>query len=338
MAYIRKTTGGRWRVEVEKLGIRDSDTFDTKREAENWGATREAEILAGRRGVFPRKTLGAVMDEYVERFSSKKGGSRWEELRVALFKREFPWLAGKVMCDTTTADWARWRDERLKGTATLKGVSGSTVIREIHLWSAIYHKARKELGPYCAASPLTDLDKPRANPLREARWDRGLIKKVVRRLGYRTGQPPQDKQQEVAYAILVALRTAMRCQEVLSLSDENTNLTTRVAVVNHKMQYCTGAPRKVPMQPQAAKLLKPLAGKGRYFSMSPSQLDGLWRKHRDQMLVTGITFHDTRAEAITRLSRKVDVLRLSAITGIKDLKLLNERYYRESAEDIAASL
>lgn len=317
------------------MGVRESETFPTKGEARRWGISREAEIMAVGRGQFPRVTLAKALDEYERRFSSQKAGRRAEGLRFTAFKREFPWLAGKVMCETTTADWARWRDERLRK------VKASTVLRDINLFSAVYHKASKEMGPYCEGSPLTDMDKPAEPPARTAVWDWRTIRRVLRYLGYRTGVPPVNKSGEVAYAILVALRTAMRAQEVLSLSDANVDMTTRVAMVNHKMQYTTGEPRAVPMQRQAVRLLAPLrkrAAGGRWFTMTPKQLDGLWRKRRDQMLVTGITYHDTRGTAITRLARKYDVLTLSRITGIKDLRLLNERYYRERADQIAARL
>lgn len=43
-------------------------------------------------------------------------------------------------------------------------------------------------------------------------------------------------------------------------------------------------------------------------------------------------------EALTRLARRYDVLTLSRISGIKDLKMLMERYYRERADQVAARL
>lgn len=49
-------------------------------------------------------------------------------------------------------------------------------------------------------------------------------------------------------------------------------------------------------------------------------------------------FHDSRADALTRLSRRMDVLRLSKISGHKDLNQLLEAYYRESAADVAATI
>ena len=336
MAYIEKTAAGKYRAHVEKHGVRESQTFPTKAEARGWAATREAEILAGARGQFPRKTLAEVLELYVKRVSSKKGGAHWEELRVAAFLRDFPRLAGKVISETTTADWAEWRDTRLRT------VTGSTVQREINLFSAVYHSAMHELGPYVASSPLTKLTKPKENPARSSTWGWSTTRQVLRRLGYVTGRVPVTKAEELAYALLVALRTAMRISEVLSLGDENVNLQTRVATADHKMRYVTGAPRRVPMQPHVVRLLTVLRARGleggRYFDTTPTRVDSLWRSYRDSLLIENLTIHDTRGTAITRLSRKVDVLTLSRITGIRDLRLLNERYYRERDEEIAARL
>ena len=49
-------------------------------------------------------------------------------------------------------------------------------------------------------------------------------------------------------------------------------------------------------------------------------------------------FHDTRAEALTQLSRKVDVMTLAKISGHKDLSIMQNTYHRETAEDIAARM
>ena len=71
--------------------------------------------------------------------------------------------------------------------------------------------------------------------------------------------------------------------------------------------------------------------------MSSAVLDALFRKARDRLLIKDLHFHDSRAEALTRLSRKVDVLTLAKISGHKDLRIL-QGYYRETAEQIAARL
>jgi integrase len=74
------------------------------------------------------------------------------------------------------------------------------------------------------------------------------------------------------------------------------------------------------------------------FGLTSRQIDALWRKIRGKAGVEGLNFHDARAWALTRLSRRVDVLTLARISGHRDLSLLMRVYYRESAADIAARL
>ena len=50
--------------------------------------------------------------------------------------------------------------------------------------------------------------------------------------------------------------------------------------------------------------------------------------------LAGITFHDTRHAACTRLAKKLHVLELARMIGHRDLKSLMI-YFNESAEDTA---
>jgi integrase len=79
------------------------------------------------------------------------------------------------------------------------------------------------------------------------------------------------------------------------------------------------------------------------FTVTAASLETLFRKERDRLAVatpsfSTLHFHDSRAEALTRLARRVDVMTLAKISGHKDLSILQNTYYRESAEDIAARL
>jgi integrase len=53
--------------------------------------------------------------------------------------------------------------------------------------------------------------------------------------------------------------------------------------------------------------------------------------------VAGVHFHDARSEAVTRLSRKLDVMQLARMIGHRDLASLMA-YYAERPEDIADRL
>lgn len=329
MAHYRKQGKG-WRAEVARNGVRQSGTFATKAEAVGWATKVEAEIMATRRGQFPRKTLADAIDRYEREISRHKGGRRVEELRFDAFLRAFPELAGTVLSEIRTPDLVAWRDARLKT------VTPGTVRREANQLRNLFSIARAE-WKWCGESPFVGFRIPTDNPPRERRVLPAEVRAICRWLGYRTGRV-QTKQQEVALAFLLALRTAMRAGELLSLSDQTVDLERRVVSVPHKTQHLTGRPRVIPLTRQAVRLLWPMMGRGKVFTVSAASLDALFRKARDNLLIRDMHFHDSRAEALTRLARKVDVMTLARISGHKDINLLLSTYYRESAEDIAARL
>jgi len=332
MAYIRKQRG-RWRAEVAKSGVRLSKVFDTKAEATGWAAQEEAAIAAADAGKFPARTLAEALTRYEEEVSPSKRGKDWEIKRLASFREQLKKVDGagdvlaKVISKVTTDDMGRWRDGRLKT------VTKGTVQREINLLRNVFTIARKE-WKWTGPNPFSDLRQPGENPARRRRPTWAEIKRLCRSLGYRTNRV-ETKQQEVALAYLIGLRTAMRAGEILSLSDDRVDLEARVARVPHKTQHLTGELRHVPLTKHGVRLLRKLAGRGQYFTVTSASLDALFRKARDRLLIEDLHFHDSRAEALTRLSRKVDVMTLARISGHKDLRVLLESYYRESAADIA---
>jgi integrase len=327
--YIRKVKGGH-RAEVERLGVRDSKTFRTKAEATSWGAQREAEILATKRGAFPRKTLQDAIDRYRKDVSPRKGGSRAEGLRFDALSRDYPALVGKQLSEIRTPDWVEWRNARLKT------VIPASVRRDVNLFRNLFSVARDE-WKWCGESPFKGFSVPSDSAPRERRVAMHEVKKLCRWLGYVTGKVT-GKQQEVALAFLLALRTGMRAGELLSLTPKNVDLVRRVARVAHKTQHLTGRPREIPLTKHAVRLLKPMMGREQVFTVGAKSLDAMFRKARKALLIEDLHFHDSRAEALTRLARRVDVMTLARISGHKDLKLLLSTYYRESAEDIAARL
>jgi len=322
--YVRRQRE-KWRVEVQRNGTRVSAVFETKSAATQWGIREEASLIAESRGAYPKRTFAEATDRYVEKVSSLKAGERFERMRLEALKRDFPDLAGKVLSKLTTADLVGWRDARL-----LK-VSKGSVQRDINLLSHVFTKARGE-WKWMGESPLTGMQAPGDNPPRDRLPTNSEIRRILRWLGHVTGRLPTTKQQEAAFAFLLALRTGMRAGEVLQLGP--TTVAGSVATVEHKMQYRTGKPRKVPLSRHSIRLLKGFSG----FTVSSASLDALFRKARDSLLIKDLHFHDARAAALTRFSRKVDVLELARISGHKDLRVLMQVYYRASSEDIAGRL
>jgi integrase len=332
MAYIRKVRG-KWKVEIERAGVRTSKTFDLKATATAWAAREEAAILDGARGQFPRRTVAEALERYEREVSVDKRGRRAEGLRFTAFQRDFSWLAAKVLHEVGTDDLNRWRDARLKV------VSKGSVQRDINLLRNVWSIARDE-WKWCGESPWKGLRMPGDNPPRDQLPTWREIRRIVRWLGYRTGRRPTTKYQEVAWAFMVALRSAMRAGEVMGLESTSVDLVRRTARLGtHKMLEAEGV-RVVPLTRGTVRLLGVLmAGvTGSPWTIKAASLDALFRKGRDACLLKHLHFHDSRAMALTMLARRVDVMTLARVSGHRDLNLLLRTYYRESPEQIAARL
>lgn len=336
MAHIRKYKTG-WRVEIQRKGVRKSGVFRTKAEAQAWAAEIELEILSGENDKYPPKTLSDAIHRYVKEISKHKRGAHSESLRFSALMRNFPELCSKVLHTITATDIAAWRDARRAE------VSDSSVVREAATLRNIWTIARNE-WEWCGESPWTRVKLPPKAHARTRRTHWTEIRRIVRHMGYVTDIAPQSPQQEVAWAYLVAQHTAMRAGEIRGLARSTVDLSKRVITLHtHKTLEREGV-RWVPITRKAARLLRILDDSAKasrrdaYFTMSAQSLDTLFRKVRDRLLLKDLHFHDSRADALTRLAKRVDVMVLARISGHRDLNQLLSAYYRATAADVAATL
>jgi len=331
VASYRKRSGG-WRAEVAKRGVRDSQTFDTKAQAIAWATQREAEILASVPGQSAGgdSTLSDALKRYKREVSPTKAGRRWEELRLDKLDRELA-FAGDRLGDVTADQIAAWRDARLKDVAE------PSVRREMTLLSSVFEIARREWR-WCKANPVREVKRPSNARPRDRRILPDEERRLLDRLGYIEGEPPVTLQQELAYAFLVALETAMRQGEILALTQASTFLDQRyVRLATTK----NGDARNVPLSRRAVELLRLLieaAGeRAELFRLQSASADSMFRTVRDELQIVGLRFHDTRHEATTRLARKLDVLDLARMTGHRDPRSLMV-YYNATATEVAGRL
>jgi integrase len=199
------------------------------------------------------------------------------------------------------------------------------------LLSHVFSVARKE-WKWIATSPTTDVGRPRSNPPRERRITQQEIERICISLNWRhdaVGVIPETKQQRIALAFLFAIETAMRAGEICALREGD--VTGSVARLHRTKN---GFPRDVPLSPRAMQIWAVVPNG---FDISTSSLDAMFRVARRKSAVEGLTFHDTRHEAITRLASKLNVLELARMVGHKDIKQL-QTYYNASAADIATRL
>lgn len=307
MASIRKYRD-KWRAEVQRHGIRASHVADTKREAQTWALAKEAELdrLKGSGG----KTLGDAVTDYVKTVSQTKSKPEWEGKRFQAF---MDYIGEKVpLSSITSADIGRWRDFRLQT------VTGATVQREANLLRNLFTVAMDEWR-WIDSHPFRGVRMPEQAEARRQVWGWRQIKRVLR-----SGR--EKKMGEVVKAFHIALHTGMRLAEVLAGTYDPKR---RVYILERTK---TGGYVEVPIPRRALKLF-PVT-----FTVGPNEASVLFTKLRRQLLLDDLTFHDTRATALTLLARRVDVMTLARISRHKDLSMLLNVYYRETAESISARL
>lgn len=326
MPTFRKR-GDSWRAEVARNGHRESKTFSTKREAMDWANRRELELANVRAGKVTRWTLADVMQRYADEVSPEKAGERWEKARIAAMKTDQ--VAKMVMQDIGPADLAAWRDRRLAK------VQGATVLREIGLLRAIWTRAKLGEWRYVDHDPWPDVIKPQDNPARKVIFQEGQAERIVTALGYEGGTP-KDKREQTAVAFLLALETAMRSGEILTLEWKHVHLERRML---HLPKSKNGDARDVPLSRRAVELLEAMKGidEDKVFTVNAGLRDAYFRQGKTLAKIDGPTFHDARATAITRLAKKLDLLELARMVGHRDPRSLMV-YYRQSATEIASKL
>lgn len=322
MPFVHAYGKGKFRCQVQKLGVRESKVFDTKAEARKWGYQREEEIVAEKtgRGV----TFGQVASRYLREVSTKKKSAvEWETRRMGYF-REFFGDSTPILT-ITRKTVAKWRDHRLQT------VSGSTVNREANLLSNLFRKARLD-WEYIQGNPMEGIDWPDDEDPRTVVWHWRQIRRVLR---YCQGSQG-IKTQQCGIAFHIALRTGMRAKEVLLAVRQG-----NVCVITDSKTTRKGKLVDFPLTHQGRRVMDRYAGTP--WQIQPNELSVLFHKAAlacgvREKGVDGPTFHDARGTALTLLARKMPVEQLQRISRHRKIQTLIEVYYRLTNEQIAALL
>jgi integrase len=317
--------GNTWRAEVKCAGVRLSNTFQTKASAVAWAKQREGEILAGKRGQIIARTVRHALERYAEVVSPKHRGERWEKARLTKLSRELP-FAGRWLAHVRRDDVAKWRDSMLDKLAP------ASARREFGLLRAVFAVVVREWR-WLNESPFAGISPPPEGKPRTRRVSDDEIDRIMLALNYERGMRPESASQFVAAAVLLALETALRQGEILSLNGGRINAPARfLRLVDTK----NGEARDVPLSKAALAVLELLPDPP--FPLAAHTFDILFRKARRRAGLNDVHFHDLRREATTRLAAKLDVLTLAKMTGHKDVKLLLKVYYAPDMTSVAERL
>jgi integrase len=314
MASITKHKTG-WRAHVFVHGIRATKVFEKRRDAQAWASEKEQELESLK--TFGVMTFAQAASKYVTTVSPHKaaGAVEWEGRRFSEMAEFFG--EDERLSSIDSARIGEWRDWRLQS------VSASTVQRDRNLLGNLFSVAMRE-WKVIQTNPVIGVRFPSHNPPRHQVWTWQLIKRVLR------AQNRNERERQVIGAFHIALHTAMRLNEVLAAK-----VAGKVAVLERdKASGKASAPVKVPLARKGAALF----AKYGPFTLKPDVASATFSDLTDELLIDGLTFHDSRASALTWLSRRMDVMTLARISRHKNMKILMETYYRETAEQIAARL
>lgn len=306
-----------------------------------------------------RISLAELLCDYTDAVAVKRG-SPAELSRLARFGEDL----GHYRLDALTpAVLLRWRDDRLRAVAP------GTVAREMGVLGGALTWARKERLIPLPQNPVAAIAAPVAADARDRRLKKDEESRLLAAMddhpapsggaqrsgNYRVG----TRQTNLRPIFLLALETAMRQGELLSLAWEHIDLDAQTA---HLPTTKNGDQRTVPLSRRAVAILRELEAEGvvdppsgKVFRISVDALKKAWVRtierarrsyvqeckdasRKPDSRLTNLRFHDLRHEATSRLAEKLpNLVELAAVTGHKDLRML-KRYYHPKASDLAKKL
>lgn len=326
MASIRKRSGV-WQARVRRKGYPDEvNSFDTKAEAQAWARSIESAMDQGvHQTVHSARNilLTDLLQRYVEEVSPTKRSELRERQTIQFMQRHK--IAAYSMEKLTPAVVAGYRDERLKT------VAAGTIIRELSILSSAISHARKEWG-LPTANPCALVRKPAAPQGRTRLLTANEEARLIAEL-----QPIRRRSKWMAPLVALALETAMRRGELLSMRWENVNLQAQTVLLPLTKN---GTARVVPLSKKAVAVLEalPNSSTGLVFPISYMVVNNCFVDACKRAQIANLHFHDLRHTATTRLAEKLpNVIELASVTGHQTIQML-KRYFHPKAEVLAQKL
>lgn len=329
MVSIRKLPSGKYNVQIRRKGLAPlSKTFTRKPDAEKYLRITELDI---ERGLFVNRTeaetttLGEALTRYLSEITPNKKGASQEERRIQAWLRHS--FAKRSLASLKASDFASHRDMRLKE------VSNSTVRLELTIISHLFTVAKTEWNIEGLSNPLNTIRKPKPS---NARCRRLTIDEMNRLLS----ACQQSKNPRLHQLAILALETAMRLGEMISLTWQQVDYSNRVV-----MLYDTknGEDRTVPLTNRAIAALNeiPHATYSDRVFIEWSCSGGIKKSWKTALKLADIDdfhFHDLRHEATSRFFELgLNMMEVATITGHKSMQML-KRYTHPRVSDLAKKL
>ena len=338
MASINRR-GKYWRVQIRKLGYPYlSATFDTKAEAMAWALKKEAELdrqtpeEAYQRVETRHFRLADALLRYeIDVLPDKKPTTQRRELVImADLKATFGELVLSEINGQRLALMVKHWEQ--PGDAHPKGLGAHSIRLYLALISHLYTIARSEWGMPELVNPVPLIRKPKLPRGR----DRRLIGNEEERLLVAC----EKTNPELADIVRFAIETAMRQAEIMGLTWDRIDFRNHTAFLQDTKN---GESRLVPLSVAAEDCLKRQherregATKGKVWSYTTEGMRASDFKALKKAGIEGMTFHDLRHEATSRLcERGLPIMTVQAITGHKSTQMLKRYTHISPAALVAA--
>jgi len=303
-------------------------TFDTWQEAEQARLRIESDLsvsIVRDYAVATRTTLRQLMERYREEVVPHHKGKAIETNRINRILRDETFV-DKKLAALTTEDLQDFITDRLTEVAP------ATVDRDLDILSQVIRYADDVWKIAAVDSPFKGLRRPKYFNERDRRliaWEEEAILAAAER----------DENPYVLPAIILALDTAMRRGELLTLTGNDIDFERRCAIVRDSKN---GRSRRVPLTQRAMNVLRALVAENneRLLNLTTNALKlGFFRRVLPAAEVVDFHFHDCRHEAISRLaeSGKFQLIELQAISGHRDMRML-QRYAHLCSGNLAEKM
>jgi len=326
MATIR-LHGKKWQARVYKKGYPTAiRSFLIRKDAEKWARQVEAEMDKGsymNSTLSEKTTFGELIERHLREVTPLMRGAKADSIRLKAIMRK-P-IAKENLASLTPSKIAKYRDERLLEIAP------STVVRELAYFSSIINHARREWG-INTPNPVLSVRKP-TQPQGRSR----VLSYDEERLLLEACEPKANRNIYTRPFVILAVETAMRRGEILSLNWNDINYGKRTAFLQLTKN---GESRTVPLSTRAIETLQalPRSINGRVLPINFGALETNFKRAVIRAKLHDLRIHDLRHTAATRLAEKLpNLLELSAVTGHKNLSML-KRYYHPNPQELAKKI
>ena len=322
MGSIRKRNG-KFQAQVRREGIKPiSKTFHTKKDAEVWVRGIEARIDAGEVNVAMPKLLALrdLLVRYADEITPQKKGKQQEFRRISRLLKDK--ISDTKLSKLSSATIAEFRDRRMKD-----GVRAAQI--DLILIRHAIKIARLEWGVELPNNPVEGVRIPNGVVRRTRRLESGEYEALSRAAA-------GCNNLYIWPCIEIAIQTAMRRSEILSLQWENVDLKTRIALLHDTKN---GSKRHVPLTTKAVEVLTGLeCTSERVFPITDYSIRHGWDRLVKRAGISNLRLHDLRHEAISRFFEMgLSVPEVAGISGHKDFRMLSS-YTHISADSIIHKL